>query len=438
MEKIRQFLKSEQLLKVAKNQESFFTRDRVFTFQRLTLFIINLVRKTLQLEIIKFTDDLGVENVSKQAFSKARKKLNPKVFQLLNEKFISEFYTDNDILTFHGFRLLAIDGSKIQLPASDEIIKEYGCSKSQYGNEIPMAQASTLFDILNKITVHSIISPNNASERILAIRHLDILTEMQQYGDGRDKDLILLDRGYPSNALLAKFALDQRNFVMRCSKVFLTQFAPMLETNQKDVILTFKIFDSSRRKRVRDRVLKLLPAINRDIELKVRIVFFTLASGALEILVTSLLDDQKYTRELLFELYNLRWGTEENNKYLKSIAELENFSGKSKLSVEQDFYATVFTCNIANMLAQEALDEVNSVLTDKGLKYEYTINKNIALGLLKDDLIQVLLSGQELHIFCNRVKQKMAKYLIPIRKKRKFPRKKSPGRTYPANCRKSL
>jgi len=158
----------------------------------------------------------------------------------------------------------------------------------------------------------------------------------------------------------------------------------------------------------------------------------------LEILVTSLLDDQKYTRELLFELYNLRWGTEENNKYLKSIAELENFSGKSKLSVEQDFYATVFTCNIANMLAQEALDEVNSVLTDKGLKYEYTINKNIALGLLKDDLIQVLLSGQELHIFCNRVKQKMAKYLIPIRKNRKFPRKKSPGRTYPANCRKSL
>jgi len=239
----------------------------------LTLFIINLVRKTLQLEIIKFTDDLGVENVSKQAFSKARKKLNPKVFQLLNEKFISEFYTDNDILKFHGFRLLAIDGSKIQLPASNEIIKEYGCSKSQYGNEIPMAQASTLFDILNKITVHSIIAPNNASERILAIRHLDILTEMQQYGDGRDKDLILLDRGYPSNALLAKFALDQRNFVMRCSKVFLTQFAPMLKTNQKDVILTFKIFDSSRRKRVRDRVLKLLPGINRDIELKVRIVF---------------------------------------------------------------------------------------------------------------------------------------------------------------------
>ena len=59
------------------------------------------------------------------------------------------------------------------------------------------------------------------------------------------------------------------------------------------------------------------------------------------------------------------------------MAEIENFSGKSKLTIEQDFYATVLTCNVAQMLMQEVQDEINEVLDQKKLKYKYKVNRNI-------------------------------------------------------------
>jgi hypothetical protein len=42
--------------------------------------------------------------------------------------------------------------------------------------------------------------------------------------------------------------------------------------------------------------------------------------------------------DLFKELYYLRWGIEENYKRLKQWVEIENFSGKSVLSIQQDFY----------------------------------------------------------------------------------------------------
>ena len=228
---MRQFLQNEDLLNLSRFHGSDFTRDRVLTFQRLTLFIINLIRKTLQIEINNFTDDLGVENVTKQAFSKARKKLNPIVFKLLNDKFVSEFYTDNDITTFHGFRILAIDGTKIQLPSSEEINRTYGFSQSQFGNAIPMAQASIMFDVLNKVTIHSLITPMNTSERDLAAQHLDKLTKFQEQlslNTNKIKDLAIFDRGYPSTGLLAKLFVEKKDFMFRCQRSFVPQLASMI------------------------------------------------------------------------------------------------------------------------------------------------------------------------------------------------------------------
>ena len=75
---------------------------------------------------------------------------------------------------------------------------------------------------------------------------------------------------------------------------------------------------------------------------------------------------------------------------------MENFSGKSKLTIEQDFFATVFTCNIASLLMQEAQDEINEILEQKKYKHKYKINRNFGLGLLKDEPIRILLSNENL------------------------------------------
>jgi len=132
------------------------------TFTNLTVFIINFVKKSSQLELYNFADFFGVSSVTKQAFSSARKKLSPKVFILLNQKLLEEFYSDNIIITFKGLRLLAVDESTLRLPNDSKLRNEYGLDLAN--SSVPIAKISVMFDVLNQITLHSSINNYRASE----------------------------------------------------------------------------------------------------------------------------------------------------------------------------------------------------------------------------------------------------------------------------------
>jgi hypothetical protein len=75
--------------------------------------MMNLLRKSLSLEIGNFVGHvksiLGVglfPSFSKSAFVQCRKKIQPEVFQYLNQRLIEEFYTDNEasVKLMQGFR----------------------------------------------------------------------------------------------------------------------------------------------------------------------------------------------------------------------------------------------------------------------------------------------------------------------------------------------
>jgi hypothetical protein len=68
---------------------------------------------------------------------------------------------------------------------------------------------------------------------------------------------------------------------------------------------------------------------------------------------------------------------------IKSRIELENFSGKSTLSVYQDFHAKVLMKNIVSIFALS----VNDMLAEdkiKGQKYDYRVNFTHSLETSKD------------------------------------------------------
>jgi IS4 transposase len=52
-----------------------------------------------------------------------------------------------------------------------------------------------------------------------------------------------------------------------------------------------------------------------------------------------LLDTQRYPVQALKALYHTRWQIEEGYKRQKCWLEIENFSGKSVRSVQQDYHA---------------------------------------------------------------------------------------------------
>ena len=85
--------------------------------------------------------------MTKSAFCQQRVKLKPEVFVELNEVLSDDFYTDNEFATHHGMRLLCIDGSTLELPKSEEIIKTFGVNNED--NMIPMSRISTMYDPLS-------------------------------------------------------------------------------------------------------------------------------------------------------------------------------------------------------------------------------------------------------------------------------------------------
>lgn len=92
--------------------------------------------------------------------------------------------------------------------------------------------------------------------------------------------------------------------------------------------------------------------------IRLRLVRLELESGESEVLISSLIDLEKYPHHLFAELYHDRWPIEEDYKVMKCRIEVENFSGKSPLSVYQDFHAAVFSKNITAMLVASAKERV--------------------------------------------------------------------------------
>ncbi len=108
-----------------------------------------------------------------------------------------------------------------------------------------------------------------------------------------------------------------------------------------------------------------------------RLVKVELENGDIEVLRTSLLDDQYYTHKDIEELYLYRWSEEEAYKLLKSRVEVEAFSGKTATAVKQDFYAKVFLMTLCAAYAHPIEERVTAEYkADKERKH---VKKSTAL-----------------------------------------------------------
>jgi len=104
--------------------------------------------------------------------------------------------------------------------------------------------------------------------------------------------------------------------------------------------------------------------------------------------VWSVVDQARYPYAVFKDLYHQRWPVEEDYKVLKLRAEVENWSGKSALSIYQDFHVKVLTSNLAAILAQPAQSQVT--IQSQSKKYLYQINFAYLLSKMKDAVVALL------------------------------------------------
>ena len=398
---------SEDFLSRHRRSPKDFIRERLLPFHNMLFFLMNMIKGSVQDELDYFfkailAEEVSARTVTKGAFIKARKKLHHGAFIELGRNLVSFFYDNFPCRKWNGFRILAIDGSTIKVPRTEDCTDHFGVWNSGKGEACPIARISTLFDAQNGIVVDALIRPKEQGERALATEHL------QHVGAN---DLILLDRGYPALWLFALILSKQAHFCARVNSSW-REIRKFSNSGKKEDIITLPLSFSS----IEQCRLLNLPVST----MKVRAIRVDLEGGETEILLTSLMDKGLYHCEIFKELYHLRWTTEENYKITKCRIEIENFSGKSIESVYQDFHAKVFSTNLAAALTHPAQDVVADQCEKK--KYAYRVNITQALSKLKDSLVLLFIRPNIMDLL-NKLFDLFVATTEPVRPGRKYPRK---------------
>ena len=271
--------------------------------------------------------------VSQSSFCEARSKLDPAIFKEINRSLVSD--STKDKFLWHGHRIFAIDGSKINVPRS---LSKNGFILSNPQSHYPQGLVSCLYDLKAKVPLDFALSADR-NERACAFEHLEHLSA---------GDIVIYDRGYHGYGLLHQHVKTGIHTVMR------------METTT-----TFSVVKDFAQSSSTDKIVSFIPAIGSlpklrrsypnlvPIEIKLRLIKYKVKNETY-VLATTLLDKKKYPRKIFSDVYHSRWGIEEMYKTLKSVLGTIDFHGKSLKNVEQEIFAGFLLITISRLLANTA------------------------------------------------------------------------------------
>jgi len=217
-----------------------------------------------------------------------------------------------------------------------------------------------LHDVLNKVVISSELAHAKAYEVDLAINALS---------ETNSTDLLLFDRNFSSYRFIATLIQKNKAFVIRCPKNSFKTVRELFHQNRVASRVVTLTPDHG--------ILKDIKALGLELAIKVRFVAVRLSTGELEVLVTSLIDEEEYPTVEFKTIYNLRWGVETLFDVLKVRLSLENFSGKTAEAVRQDFYAAIFLTGLESLLTRQADQELGSISSKNKLKK--TVNNMVCI-----------------------------------------------------------
>jgi hypothetical protein len=378
-------------------KENSFTRDRSLGAERLLQMLLYRIYHSLQLFLDSFFSGIGKNPVSKQAFSNARKHLNPEYVRSFFDMTSKLAADDQAMPSYKGMRLIAIDGSTIALENTPELRRGFGCSGPR--KNVATATCSIAYGPMDHVVYDCCIDRYGTDERDLAKEHVRRLAEL-----GLKGSILLHDRFYPSAEYIAFLVESGFHFVMRLRK----NFSMAADSYKSQGWIN--------------------PEHNGK-SYPVRVLKVKLDTGETETLITSLHQLQLPVRKA-GALYFERWKVETAYDRIKSKLELENLSGKTETSVLQDFYATMYLANMCAFAAEEADAQIAEADKQKELKHTRKSNQNRTISKLREVFLRVITERDEAKrtALLDKMVEDIARYpvqVVPGRSpKRKLPREK--------------
>lgn len=434
-QKFSEVLSEPTLVNYARqHSQNTFSRKRKMPLKDMLLCCLAKKGLTTTLELRNYFKEKGIlpMQLSVQGYLQQRKRLNPEIFLYLNRKYLMDFYHSDEPRLWKGYLLTAIDGSKAEVPNSAENREMFGCSGNQHSKTgQARALVSGIYDVLNHFYLDIEIAHISDSENELAKRNLKRLKEM----DIRQPILIIFDRGYPSIELIDFLKMEGLHYLIRLSSNDYIAERNQMKLADEEVILKHT---SARLQKIRKKHPEQYEHLKKKGETLVRISRSMLPSGN----ELTLMTDLPYTvsTEELAELYYQRWEIEKKYHTLKNKMKFESVTGKASIYVYQDFWAQVLVYNMIQDIRNSADEEAAAAGQENGMKYPMHTNENMAIGLFKENMLNIFLEPEEK----KRVKkweelqEEMERYVLPIRELPGKERRKNVSNKYKNNQKSSF
>ena len=412
---------SELFVELCRNgNPNIFVRNRKMPPEELAFSMINRKGLTLKLELRGYMNisHPGTQ-ISKPGYLKQRMKLNPEAFVDLYQFHNRNFYSDPEaeLYTVNGFLVLAADGSDINIPTTPETLAIYGNATTKGGKPCAQIGLGCLYDALNRMILDASINRAKFNEK--AVAEAQIAEVRKTIGDL--PFLVTMDRGYPSTPWFLRMIDSKTYFVARLKESDYKAEQKSLSSDDEDVEI---ILTKSRRNHYLGTDDEAIIMSRDSFTLRMVRVWLDEEHTAFEILATNLPQDL-FPTESLGEIYHLRWRIETAYQTLKDRLQMENFTGTKPILLQQDIYSTIYVSNIAEDIARDIEQEQADHLKND-YKHRMAVNRTLCIGLLKSDLIYILLekdSKKQDDLF-QKLYDEISGNIVPVRPDRHYQRPK--------------
>ena len=392
-----------------KNPSSDFTRKKKISFAQTMIFPMIAGADNVATELL---DLFGENNLPlPSAMIQRRNQVKKEAFQEL-------FYQFNRTIplakTFHGYQLIACDGTRLNLPYNP-LDKSTLVDNIAGRKPFNQAHMNALYDIMNDIFLDvDVQDMQEMNERSAFCKFLD----KHSASDG--KAIFIADRGYASLNVFAHALHNNQLFLIRLKErgaIGLCQDQPnLLEGSHVDEKVTIHV---GRRRRKRNQKLENYHFIRKvhpyDFidygddgvdSLCFRILKFPLSTGTYEYIATNLPVDT-FPLATIKELYNLRWGEETAFRHLKYAGNMVHIHSIKPDFLIQEIYGKLTLYNFSSCITKAMTRKTTS-----NTVHRYSFNHTQMQKFVRLYLIGKI---EKLELLVNR-------FLVPVRPGRKFKR----------------
>ena len=375
---------------MAKHPENFcrrpakdFTRNRKLPFEKILTLLIKMGGHSLRDEMLDCLDFKEMP-ASVSALVQQRSKVLPEALEYLFHTFTDRCQKPK---LYKGYRLLAVDGSDLQITANPHDTLSYfpGVNGQK---PYSFLHLNALYDLNSNLYLDAVVQKRRATHENAA------LVEMVQRSTIESPTIIVADRNFESYNTMEHIRKKGWNFLIRLRET--RGIISNLPLPEGDFDLPVQIY-LTRKQNKRIKALQkefpgiyrflpgnlhfpFLPVESSDIyPFSFRIVRFRISDDSTETLITNL-DADTFSTEELKHLYHLRWGIETSFRQLKYTIGLSLFQSKKVEYITQEIFARLTMYNFCELITSHV------VIQKKRRKYVYQTNFTAAVHICRQFL----------------------------------------------------